>query len=277
MPNIAVFHPQIVHFVVAGVILGVLFRLISITGKPKFLSVSASILIILGTLAAVAAVKSGTDAHGPVERIPGARNAVQLHEDAGHTARNVLFAVAALELLALGLMKKESVARLVRFGAAAAGIAGAVFVYIASDRGGDLVYEYAGGVGTRSGKPQDVTNLLIAGLYNQAALARKAGRGDEAARLMEEMARQEPDNPDVRYALAQSKLQDAKDPRAALDALNALMVSPDNRGMDMRKGMLVAQAYEQMGQPDSARDALRALLQRYPDNARLKARLDSIK
>lgn len=81
MPNIGAFHPQIVHVVVALLIVGVVFRLVSLTGRLTFTGPAAATLILLGTLAAVAAVQSGTPAHGGVERIPGARAAVQAHEE----------------------------------------------------------------------------------------------------------------------------------------------------------------------------------------------------
>ncbi len=62
-------------------------------------------LLLLGTGAAVIAVQSGGDAHGPVERVPGARDMVEEHEEWGERTRNVFFLVVALELLALILRK----------------------------------------------------------------------------------------------------------------------------------------------------------------------------
>src|SRR6266849_7211782 len=102
MPNIGVYHSVIVHFAIALVILGVLFRWISLTGRAPFSGPAAATLLILGATAAFLAVHSGTDAHGPVERIPGVRQAVMDHEDAGHWARNVFLVVALLEIIALG-------------------------------------------------------------------------------------------------------------------------------------------------------------------------------
>ena len=76
MPNIAALHPQVVHFVVALIVVGVFFRWLSLGFKASWLSPAALALIGLGTVASLVAVKSGTDAHGPVERVPGARPAV---------------------------------------------------------------------------------------------------------------------------------------------------------------------------------------------------------
>src|ERR1044072_9306661 len=94
MPNLGVYHPIIVHFALALPIPGVVFRWISLSGRAVFTGPAAATLILLGTAAAVLAVQSGTDAHGPVERIPGVRQAVQEHEEAGEWARNVFLVVA---------------------------------------------------------------------------------------------------------------------------------------------------------------------------------------
>ncbi len=101
MPNIGYFHPEIVHFVIAGAGLGIFFRWLSLTGKLAWTDGAATALILIGTVAAWLAVTSGADAHGAVERIPGVARAVQLHEDAGHDTRNLLLLISAFELVAL--------------------------------------------------------------------------------------------------------------------------------------------------------------------------------
>ena len=277
MPDIAVYHPQIVHFVIALLYIGVALRVISLLRRPKWVSPAATTLILLGTLASIAAVRSGTDAHGPVERIPGAREAVTEHEEWGERARNVFIGVAVIELLALALMKKERFQRMALMGSAAVGIAGLVVLFETGEHGGDLVYQYAGGVGTRSGDPEDVTRLLIAGLYNQAAQQRKEGNGQEAARLAEDLLRVRPDDPEFRFAFAQSRMTDLHDPAAALDALSRISIGTDQRSLDIRKNMLAADAYQALGFPDSARAVLQPLAARYPDVPLIKARIDSIR
>lgn len=277
MPDIAVFHPQIVHFVVALLFVGVAFRVFSLPGKPKWLSPAATVLILLGTAASVAAVKSGTDAHGPVERIPGARPAVVEHEEWGERTRNLFLAVAAIELIGLAFLKKDKATRYIRMGSALVGIAGCAVLYEAAEHGGHLVYQYAGGVGTRSGDRADVTRLLIAGLYNEAQLQRSAGHAADAARLTEEMWRARPDDPELRMAYAQSLMSDLHNPQATLEQLSRISVAADDRSTDIRKGMLAADAWEALGMPDSARAILAPLVDRYPTTTRLRARLDSIR
>src|SRR3954447_10256857 len=171
-PSFAAFHPQVVHFVIGILIVGVAMRVVAMTGRLKWTGPAATTLLVIGGVASWVAAKSGTAAHGPVERIPGARNAVEEHEEWGERTRNVFVGVAALELVALAL-GTGGAARTVRAVSALAGLAGVVVLYEAAEHGGDLVYAYAGGVGIRSGDPEDVSRLLTAGLYNEAQLQRK--------------------------------------------------------------------------------------------------------
>src|SRR2546428_33970 len=156
MPNIGAYHPIIVHFAIAFLVLGVIFRWVSLSGRAPFTAPAAATLLILGAAAAFLAVHSGTDAHGPVERIPGVRQAVMDHEDAGHWARNVFLVVALLEIIAL-VAKKRSVqiARVALWSSAVVGIFGFAAILEAAARGGDAGYTHAGGRRTPSGASPD--------------------------------------------------------------------------------------------------------------------------
>src|ERR1043165_4380617 len=212
MPNLAAYHPQIVHFVISLLIVGVAMRVVSLTGKFRFTIPAGLTLILIGTVAAWLAVKSGTDAHGPVERIPGARAAVQEHEEHGILARNVFFAVAALELIAWAMTRRANlVARAwwVYVASALVGLFGVFQLYEAGEHGGELVYSYAGGPGLRTGNPADNERLLLAGLYNQAMADRKAKRGDQAAELMSMMAKRYPLDTTAQILNAESLFLDA--------------------------------------------------------------------
>jgi uncharacterized membrane protein len=276
MPDIGVFHPQIVHFVVALLIAGVAFRLVALTRKVEFAGPTAVILLLAGTVAAVAAVQSGTDAHGPAERIPGARAAVVEHEEWGERTRNLFLGVAVLEIAALAL-RRRAWHRFLLFGSAAAGVAGLFAIYETAEHGGHLVYSYAGGVGTRSGDPADVDRLLLAGLYQRATLDRRSGNAEAAAELFAEMGQRYPDDPTVRFMAIESQLGDRQDPAAALAALATFTVPADNRSVRMRAGLLRADAFVALEQPDSARAALETLLEAFPGNARIADRLEHLK
>jgi uncharacterized membrane protein len=274
-PSLAAFHPQVVHFVVGILIVGVLMRVVALSGRLKWTGPAATTLLVIGGCAAWVAAKSGTAAHGPVERIPGAREAVQAHEEWGERTRNVFVGVAALELVALAL--SGGGARTVRAVSALAGLVGIGVLYEAAEHGGDLVYSYAGGVGIRTGNPEDVGRLLVAGLYNESQIARKAGKGEDANRLIKMLVDRNPGDVTTRLMWAESLMLDTKNPNAALTTLDSITVRPDDARMRPRRDMLVADALRQAGRTDSARVVLQALATQFPANVRVKAKLDSLK
>src|SRR5213592_3571119 len=237
MPNIGSYHPVIVHFAIALLILGVIFRWISLTGRAPFTGPAAATLLILGAVAALLAVQSGTDAHGVVERIPGARQAVMDHEDAGEWARDIFLVVALLEIIALATGRRRvQVARVALWGSALVGIPGVAAIFKAAARGGDLVYGYAGGVGTRSGDTADVTRLYLAGLYQAAQQARAQHDSARAAVLFTELERQFPNDTNVRLLAIESLVRDKHEGRLALNALARFPAQADDRRLQLRLG-----------------------------------------
>jgi len=274
MPNLAAFHPQIVHFAIVLLVVGVLFRWISLTGRAAFTGPAAAVLLLAGTLAAVLAVQSGTDAHGPVERVPGARTAVQEHEDAGHWARNVFLVIAVLEIGALIFTRRSArVAQGLRWASAVVGLAGMAAIYEAGEHGGTLVYSYAGGVGIRSGDTTDVSHLLMAGLYHSAQAARTRHDSAAAAELFAEIGRRFPNDTTVWFLSAESLLRDRNDGKGTLAALARFSVPADNPRVRIRYDFLKADAFVAAGRSDSARATLERLAAQFPDNPRIKDRL----
>ena len=136
MPEIGVFHPQIVHFVIAGAGLGLFLRWVSLTGKLKWTDAAATALILVGTVAAWAAVRSGTEAHGLAERVPGVADAVRVHEDEGIDTRNLLFVIAAIELVAL-VPAVAKWRRILVMASGALGVFGAYELYSVGKAGGE--------------------------------------------------------------------------------------------------------------------------------------------
>ncbi len=266
MIDIAQFHPQLVHFIVALGVVGVIFRLVSLTGMVAWTGPAATTLHLVAAAISILAVKSGAEAHGPAERVPGAREAVQEHEELGERTRNLFLLVAALELAAIAFKKRDRWQRGFRVASGIGGVAAAFTLYQAGEAGGKLVYSYAGGVGLRSGDPADVQRLLVAGLYHQARAARKAGNSAEAARLIDELALQRPDDPTIVYLSAESMIRDRRDPAGALVVLTAQVPSPENMRLNIQKGLLTSEAFDSLGQPDSARATLQALAAQFPKN-----------
>ena len=272
MPSLASLHPIVVHFAIALLIAGAVFRWLSLTGRLSFASPAAASLLLAGTVAAVLAVKSGTAAHGPVERIPGVVDAVIAHEHWGERARNAFIVVAVAELAVL-LLARRGKERMAVIASAVLCVPAVVCLYEAGEHGGELVYEYAGGPGLRTGDPADVGRLLVAGVYNQAQADRKAGRPGDAAALVSAIAPRFASDPSVQVMAAESALLDRKDPAAALDILGRTTVPQDNARLRMRHGLLMADALEAAGRPDAARATLQQLASAFPESGRIKQRL----
>lgn len=274
MPDIGSLHPIVVHFAIALLVAGVVLRWISLTRKLPFTSPAAVLLILAGTAAALVAVKSGDDAHGAAERIPGVRPVVHEHEEYGERARNVFLAVAALEIAGLVLTRRQvKRAGLVLLASAVMGAVGLAFLYEAAEHGGELVYSYAGGVGTRTGEAEDVGRLLLAGLYHQARLDRERGRAGDAARLYALAAERFPENSDVQLLYADSLLKDAADGAAALELLRRLE-RPEGGFAELRYGLLLAEALKATGDVDAGRRELERLRESFPESRMLREALE---
>jgi len=279
--SLASLHPQIVHFVIALLFCGVVFRWLSLVGRGRlaFTGPAAAVLLLVGTAAAVLAVRSGLAAHGPVERVPGARAAVQDHEAWGTRTRNIFLAVALLEIVALAVRRSPyaKYQRTVLVASGLAGLGGAYALYQAGDKGGDLVYGYAGGVGIRSGDPADIDHLLMAGLYHQAMAERRAGKATAAAQLIGELAQRYPDDTAVRLLTVESLIVDRHDGKAALAALKWFPATPDSRFLRFRVGLLRADALAAAGAPDSAALLLQGMSAEYPNNGAIRDRMAKLK
>jgi len=271
----AALHPQIVHFTIVLVIIGVAFRLLSLAGRPAFASPAAATLLMLAAASSVLSVQSGTAAHGPVERVPGSRAAVVEHEEWGERTRTILLVLGVIELAGLALRRSPKV-KIAHAVAAVVGLVGVYAVYETGEHGGALVYSYAGGIGLRSGDPKDVERLLLAGYYHQALEDRKAGHADRASGLIGEAAKRFPSDVEVQLLAAESLMLDQKDPQRAADALAAITVPDGNRILRTRKATLLADAFEKLGQKDKAIAALQPIVDAAP-NPRIQQRIDALK
>ena len=270
-------HPQVVHFAIALVFAGVGFRFLSLSRRLPFANPAATLLILAGTVASFIAVQSGTAAHGPVERIPGARDAVVEHEEWGERARNIFAVVSALEVVALALYwRNNRFAHPSAIAATVVGVVGLGAMYEAAEHGGDLVYRYGGGPGIRSGAPEDVNRLFIAGVYQQALQDRQSGRADDAMRLIELAATRFPTNLDLQLLGAEWTNEVKRDPAGTLAWLDRIQVPPDNPRARVRAGTARANALAAQGNRDGAVAVMRTLQSEFPNNANVKRRLDEL-
>lgn len=277
MPSLASLHPQVVHFVIALILVGVLFRCASLAWRAAWLGPAATTLIALGTVASLVAVRSGDAAHGPVERAPGVRPAVVAHETWGERARNVFLLLLGVEAVALVLARRQHpLARPAGVAAAVVGVIAGGVLYRAADLGGDLVYAYGGGVGIRSGRPADVERAFVTAAYQQAMADRAAGRPLDAARLADLVAARFPDHLEAQLAQVDATIVDRADPAAALNRLGTLSIPRDDARLRLRAGLLRAQALEAMQDPSAARQVLETLRAEFPASAEIQRRLDRL-
>jgi len=275
--ELAPLHPIVVHFAIAFLTGGVLFRFVWLIGtllRTRRLSSfgwGACALLLLGTLAAYAAVKSGEAARGDLEGLPGAEAALQEHADWANWTLRLFAGVAVLEGAGLWL-DRFGKATPALVASALLGLGGLYLVFQTGDHGGYVVYSHAGGVGTRSRDPKDVGRLFLAGLYQQSVLDRAEGRPEDAARLLETAAARFPDQVEVQLLLAESQLEDLKDAVRALATLARLDVPRDQSALRLRHGLLTVDALLASGRVEEARSALGRVGAQFPDNGLVKLR-----
>ncbi len=274
MPSLAALHPQVVHFVVALITVGVLFRCLTFVARASWLSPAALALIGLGTVASLVAVRSGSDAHGPVERVPGSRPAVIQHEEWGERARNTFLLLFALEAVAATLAARQfGAARTAQIAAAVVGVVAVGVLYRAGDLGGRLVYGFAGGVGIHSGDPADVNRLLVAAAHHQANLDRQSGRPGDAAGLLALVADRFPDQLELQLERIESLITDRNDPAGALARLDFLQIPTSDARLRVRAGLLRSAALAAAGDRTAARQVLETLKSEFPGNTQIQRRL----
>jgi hypothetical protein len=201
--------------------------------------------------------------------VPGARDAVIEHEELGEKARNIFLVIAAIEIIAIALYKRAPAAKAARAGAAAVGVFGLYTLYEAAEHGGELVYNYAGNVGLRSGDSTHLRNSLVAALYHNAVQQRTAGQPEEAARLMNELVRVRPNDTEVQLLGAESMIRDQRNPRGAIPILQMVSVPADQPRLVTRRGLLLGEAFVAAGMRDSARLVLDSLVAQFPANTRV--------
>jgi uncharacterized membrane protein len=264
MKDLGYYHPQLVHFAIVLCIVGVLLRLVALTGRAPWTNPAAALLLIAGGIAAYLTARAGMAAHGPIERIPGVAEAVQHHEDWGNRAKWVFGLIGILELVAV--LVRANLAKGLRLVTALGGLAGLFVLYETGEHGGELVYEFGGGPGIRSGNPEDLTRLLTAGLFTRAMADRAAGDKEGAARLIDELARRMPEEPSLKWVVLESKIKDRGDPAGALAELRSINPSDDDRRAAFRKALLTADAYQALGFADSAKATLTELGKKFPDS-----------
>ena len=139
MEFLAQFHPQIVHMPIALIIVAFFFELVGRFVDLEWWRKAAFALLILGVLAAGAAVLSGRGAGHEAERQGAPEQAIDRHED---------IAQLTLWLGIAAIVARAVAGRTGRARAAVAGLglalhlAAAITVGVAAHLGGELVFEH---------------------------------------------------------------------------------------------------------------------------------------
>src|SRR5262249_11709117 len=157
------YHPIVIHFAIGLLAVGVLFRWLSLTGRTAFAGPAAASVLLLATVATLAAAQAGADAHVAEAAVRGTPGAGPARQPWGARTGKPPLVIGGLELLALALRGRADSRRLL-FASAGLGVVAVLSVLQTGKLGGQLVYAHAGGVGIRSGDPEDVARLLLAGL-----------------------------------------------------------------------------------------------------------------
>jgi len=154
MEFFAEFHPRIVHFPIALLLLYVLLEAVGAVFRKEFFSKSAHLILFLGVLGAIAAVLTGNQAENLASSWEEKGAIIQFGEISEHEeyANITLWYFAALLVLRTFITIKKKFTGYFPYVFAVLAAVGAYFVYETGDHGGHLVYKY--GIGTELKKAE---------------------------------------------------------------------------------------------------------------------------
>ena len=136
-------HPLVVHGPIVLIVMGALFELTGRALDLEWWRKAAFAMLVLGTLAAFAAVLTGNDAESAAEKQGVPEEAIEAHE----SLANPVPWVALAAVLARALAGRAGALRGVLAGLGLVlHLGAAVLVGLAAHRGGVLVYQHGAGV-----------------------------------------------------------------------------------------------------------------------------------
>jgi uncharacterized membrane protein len=145
MEYLAQFHPKIIHFPIAFLLVYVLLELIGASFKKDFFSKTAHLFLLFGVLGAVAAVLTGNQAEDAFEGWNKTTHAIlETHQ----TFANItLWYFTGLLVIRTFLVLKKKFNYTFKYLFIALAFIGAYFVYQTGEHGGQMVFQH--GVGTQ--------------------------------------------------------------------------------------------------------------------------------
>jgi uncharacterized membrane protein len=145
MEFLAQFHPKIIHFPIAFLLVYLLLELLGAIFKKGFYSKTAHLFLLFGVLGALAAVLTGNQAEDAFEGWNKTTSAIL---DIHSTYANItLWYFTALLLIRTFLVLRKKFNNLFRYIFCVLAIVGAYFIYQTGEHGGQMVFKY--GVGTQ--------------------------------------------------------------------------------------------------------------------------------
>jgi uncharacterized membrane protein len=145
MEFLAQFHPKVIHFPIAFLLVYLLLELIGAIFKKDFFSKTAHLFLLFGVLGALAAVLTGNQAENAFEGWNKTTKAIfEIHE----TYANItLWFFTALLVIRTFIVVKKKFNDQSRYIICILAIIGAYFIFQTGEHGGRMVFQH--GVGTQ--------------------------------------------------------------------------------------------------------------------------------
>jgi len=137
-------HPMVIHFPIALLIIGFASDLSGLVLRSEWLKRAGLMLLILGAVAAAAAVKTGSMQEETILKPATMEATIETHEESGETTMWFFLVLAAARAAAAGFKKLSTAPHVVLILAWAVGLA---LLTRTAYYGGELVYRHGAGVG----------------------------------------------------------------------------------------------------------------------------------
>jgi|NGEPerStandDraft_6_1074524.scaffolds.fasta_scaffold196707_2 uncharacterized membrane protein len=145
MEFLAQFHPKIIHFPIAFLLVYLLLELLGAIFKKNFFSKAAHLFLLFGVLGALAAVITGNQAENAFEDWNKTTSAIL--ETHSTYANITLWYFTALLVIRTFLVLRKKFSNLFKYLFCLLGIIGTYFIYQTGEHGGEMVFQH--GVGTQ--------------------------------------------------------------------------------------------------------------------------------
>lgn len=147
-----VYHPLSVHFPIALLLMGTIFRLSGLSKKGSFLNLPGTILLFIGTLTGWIAIYTGNLADGAVARTICDPTVLKAHENAAYTMTWLFTAAVLIDILIQFKLVNfpRKFFKMLNYLILITCLTGSGYLIYVGHLGASLVYQQAAGVHTPS-------------------------------------------------------------------------------------------------------------------------------